>query len=60
MDLFEQSSLCIVAQIELLAKLVNNIFWIVIFKNLDLFQMMAVKFDLEHADWLLNGWQSIL
>lgn len=55
LNLHEQSSLGVVAQIELLTEFFDNFVGLVSLIDADLFNVLAVKLDLEHADRLFVG-----
>ena len=54
-DLLEQSSLGVVAEVELLAEVSYDLSGVIAFVDLDLLNVSAVQLDLEDADWLLVG-----
>lgn len=59
MDLLEEAVFGVVAQVELLAKLLDELEWLVVLEDLDLFDVFAVELDLENADWLFDSWREV-
>ena len=45
------------AQVEVVAELLNNLLRVIVFKHLDLFDVLSVQLDLEDAYWLFDHWQ---
>ena len=53
-NLLKKSKLGSLAEVELSAKLVDNLFWELSLVDLDVLDILAtIKLDLEDADWLL-------
>ena len=53
-NLLKKSKLGSLAEVELSAKLVDNLFWELTLVDLDVLDILAtIKLDLEDADWLL-------
>jgi hypothetical protein len=59
LDLLEETLFGVVAQVELLAKLLHELEWLVVFEHFDLFNMFAIQFDLQHTDGLFYGWREV-
>ena len=59
LDLFEETLFGVVAQVELPAKLLHELEWLVVFEHFDLFDMFAIQFYLQHTDGLFYGWREV-
>lgn len=53
LDLLKETLFGVVAQVELFAELLHELEWLVVFEHFDLFNVFAIQFNLQHADWLL-------
>jgi len=59
LDLFKQSLFGIVAQIELLAELLNELKWLISFEHFDLFDIFSIQLDLQNTNWLFHSWREV-
>lgn len=57
LDLLEQSLSCSLTQIEIISELLHDLTGVVVFKDLDFFDVLPVKLDFQDANGLLNDWQ---
>lgn len=59
LDLLEETLFGVVAQVELFAKLLHELEWLVVFEHFDLFNVFAIQFNLQHADGLFWSWREV-
>lgn len=52
LDLLKERFSCVLAKIELLTEVVDHYAWVIAFEHTDFFHILAVKLDLQNANWL--------
>ena len=54
LNLLEKALACVLAQVEVVAEFLYDFVGVVVLKNFDFLDVLAVQLYLEHAYWLLN------